>query len=103
MGARLDITLFNQRKKLALLVFPKSKNFLTPPSEHIVVSTKRELQSRHSCMALGLKVFSACGTLFDSRSLSTNLGLYQRGATRQADEFDTQSQVLAACGETWTP
>ena len=31
MGARLDITLFNQRKKLASLVFPKSKNFLTPP------------------------------------------------------------------------
>ena len=31
MGARLDITLFNQRKKLASLVFPKSKIFLTPP------------------------------------------------------------------------
>ena len=66
-------------------------------SRLVLVFTKRELQGKHSWLS-ALRFF--CGTFFDSRSLSTNLGLNQRGATRQADEFDTQSQVLAACGET---
>ena len=69
-------------------------------SRLVLVFTKRELQGKHSWLS-ALRFF--CGTLFDSRSLSTNLGLKQRGATRQADEFDTRSQVLAACGETWNP
>ena len=69
-------------------------------SRLVLVFAKRELQGKHSWLS-ALRFF--CGTFFDSRSLSTNLGLNQRGATRQADEFDTQSQVLAACGETWNP
>ena len=69
-------------------------------SRPILVFTKRELQGKHSWLS-ALRFF--CGTFFDSRSLLTNLGLNRRGATRQADEFDTQSQVLAACGETLNP
>ena len=70
-------------------------------SRPVLVSPKESYKASIAVWLSALRFF--CGTFFDSRSLSTNLGLNQRGATRQADEFDTQSQVLAACGETLNP